>query len=305
MSKFNLVRIDTAEKLGSDRTEIFFKGCNLKCKWCNLPEARSPYKEMMFHVDTCTGCGICASVCPRKSVTIVDGKAVTDVNKCIVCGECFPYCPGGNREAVGNQYSASYIMDILEKDRAYWGENGGVLLTGGEFLENDDDYLEDFCEDLKDEDINIAVYTTGAAPSYNFQVVTPYVDTFIYRLTTINNDLHKEFTGKKVKDILENFKYVAENGKSMKVSIPVVKGFNEGIDNMKELAGFIMENAGDIPVELIPYEEKGKIKYARVGLTFDGEDLSSPDRDHMESLKVCFSEMGFTHVEVKKSRIGM
>lgn len=305
MSSFNLVKIDTAESLGTDRTEIYFKGCNLKCKWCNMPEARSPYKEMMFYVDRCNGCGICATVCPRKSVTIIDGKAVTDPNKCIVCGECFKYCPDGDREAVGNQYSQSYIMDIINKDRENYGENGGVLLTGGEFLRNDDDYIEELCQELKDEDINIWVYTTGAAPNYNFQVVKDYVDKFVYRLTTINDQLHKDFTGKKVKDVLENFQYLAENKGNIEVQVPVVGGFNNSVSNMEELADFIMKTAGDVPVTLIPFEEKGKIKYPRVKLVYEGDDLTTPSEDEMKKFLKVFTDGGFSQAKIEKTRRGM
>ena len=30
------------------RTTVFFKGCNLKCKWCHNPESQSFEKEILF-----------------------------------------------------------------------------------------------------------------------------------------------------------------------------------------------------------------------------------------------------------------
>ena len=30
------------------RTTVFFKGCNLKCKWCHNPESQSPKPQIMF-----------------------------------------------------------------------------------------------------------------------------------------------------------------------------------------------------------------------------------------------------------------
>ena len=47
------------------RTTVFFKGCNLRCKWCHNPESQSFDKQMMFYKDKCTGCGKCAEVCPK------------------------------------------------------------------------------------------------------------------------------------------------------------------------------------------------------------------------------------------------
>ena len=41
------------------RTTVFFKGCNLKCKWCHNPESQNFKKEILFYKNKCTGCGRC------------------------------------------------------------------------------------------------------------------------------------------------------------------------------------------------------------------------------------------------------
>ena len=30
-------------------TTVFFKGCNLKCKWCHNPESQKSEKEILFY----------------------------------------------------------------------------------------------------------------------------------------------------------------------------------------------------------------------------------------------------------------
>lgn len=71
------------------RTTVFFKGCNLHCKWCHNPESQSPQKQMMYYKDKCIGCGKCAEVCPDK------------LKKCDFCGKCELYCPAGARKVCG------------------------------------------------------------------------------------------------------------------------------------------------------------------------------------------------------------
>lgn len=39
------------------RTTVFFKGCNLKCKWCHNPESQSFKKQLLVFPDKCTVCG--------------------------------------------------------------------------------------------------------------------------------------------------------------------------------------------------------------------------------------------------------
>ena len=35
------------------RTTVFFKGCNLKCKWCHNPESQSKNKQILFYKEKC------------------------------------------------------------------------------------------------------------------------------------------------------------------------------------------------------------------------------------------------------------
>lgn len=41
------------------RTTVFFKGCNLRCKWCHNPESQSFGKQIMSYQSKCTDCGKC------------------------------------------------------------------------------------------------------------------------------------------------------------------------------------------------------------------------------------------------------
>jgi Pyruvate/2-oxoacid:ferredoxin oxidoreductase delta subunit len=43
--------------------------------------------------ESCTGCGICAKICPTKSIKIVDKKPVW-ASTCEQCMRCVNYCPG-------------------------------------------------------------------------------------------------------------------------------------------------------------------------------------------------------------------
>lgn len=43
--------------------------------------------------DLCSGCGLCISVCPSRTITLVEGIARTSGDKCMACGHCQAVCP--------------------------------------------------------------------------------------------------------------------------------------------------------------------------------------------------------------------
>lgn len=53
--------------------------------------------SVLLHVDSarCTGCSICAEVCPTSAIRVVDGIAVIHADLCHECQSCVDACPQG------------------------------------------------------------------------------------------------------------------------------------------------------------------------------------------------------------------
>ena len=50
----------------------------------------------LVDLETCTGDGLCAEVCPEDALEMVDEKAATvesRADSCILCGQCVAVCP--------------------------------------------------------------------------------------------------------------------------------------------------------------------------------------------------------------------
>jgi predicted aldo/keto reductase-like oxidoreductase len=51
-------------------------------------------QKRKLHIDYwCTGCGSCAKRCGQNALSVIDGKAVPDMQKCVLCGYCSSACP--------------------------------------------------------------------------------------------------------------------------------------------------------------------------------------------------------------------
>ena len=71
------------------RTNVFFTGCPLKCRWCANPESWRPKLQFMFADRVCKwdqGCKACRDACPHGSIQFDEnGKPSVDWK---ICNDC-------------------------------------------------------------------------------------------------------------------------------------------------------------------------------------------------------------------------
>lgn len=236
------------------RTTVFFKGCNLKCKWCHNPESQSASFQIMHYKNICTGCKKCKKVCKYE--------------KCILCGKCVDVCLSGARKVCGKEYSVKEVFyHILEDSLFYELSNGGVTFSGGECMLNIE-FLEEILKMCKDKKIHTAVDTAGNVPWQYFERILPYTDMFLYDIKAFSEKLHIEGTGVSNKLIKENLKKLSQSfSGDIIIRIPVIFSFNDTLSEMKKIARFL-EKIKYKKIELLEYHSMGEHKYNALDMKF-------------------------------------
>ena len=282
------------------RTSVFFKGCPLKCEWCHNPETQRFEKEMQCDKEKCVGCGTCAKVCPNGAISMENGKPEMKKDACTFCGKCVNFCPIGIREIIGREYSVKELIKELMKDQMFYEESGGgVMLSGGEVMAMDIDYILAIAKELKRQDVTLTIDTCGYVPYEKFQAILPYVNTFLYDVKVMDPKLHKKYIGVDNQLILDNLIRLAADGARIYIRIPTIKEVNGNEKNMKETIAFLKEH--DIhpaQINLLPYHDTGSGKYSKLDMEYKGTDLHAPEKEEMESFVRLFVESGFQNTKI-------
>lgn len=282
------------------RTTVFFKGCGLRCVWCHNPETQSYKKQPLYDKERCVGCRSCELACPRKAIHEEDGKVVTDLTLCDACGTCTEYCNLNLREIAGKEYTVDELVKELKKDEMFYEESGGgATLSGGEVMTADMDFVEELCKKLKHHGITVTIDTCGYAPYENFERILPYIDTFLYDIKTMDNEIHKKYMGAGNERILSNLERLNAAGARIYIRIPTIKEVNGTDADMKDIISYLTEkNIRAACVNLLPYHNTGSGKYTRLGAVYEGEDFHAPEKDEMEHFVKLFKEAGFHNVKI-------
>ena len=210
------------------RTTVFFKGCNLRCRWCHNPESQQPMPQMMYFKDKCTGCGECRKVCRYN------------FERCDLCGECVKHCLHNARKICGREYTVDEVFDEIKKDKVFYDiSGGGVTFSGGECMLQTE-FLAEILKKCRENGINTAVDTAGDTKFECFEKVIPYTDIFLYDIKALSDNIHIKYTGASNKRILENLRRISEDERcDIIIRIPVIPTVNDNPKELKKITDFI------------------------------------------------------------------
>jgi pyruvate formate lyase activating enzyme len=245
------------------RTTVFFKGCPLRCYWCQNPESQALKAEVLFNRSVCILCGRCVDACPSGAAQLSEDSAIIDRKKCSGCGTCIDVCPVDARNLVGKYWEVDEVMaEVLRDRRFYESSGGGVTLSGGEPMAQPE-FALNILKGCKEEGLHTALDTCGHVSWSIFERLLEYTDLVLYDIKCINTIKHKEATGQSNDLILENAKKVYRI-KPMRVRVPLIPGFNDSIDEVRAIAGFVNAKLGKVEIDLLPYNKLAEGKNTRL-----------------------------------------
>lgn len=219
------------------RTTVFFKGCPLRCLWCHNPESLSFERQIAYFKGKCISCGAC-----RGERT----------------AEAAERCPTGALAVYGREYEAEALAEALSVDAPFFGEKGGVTLSGGECLAQPE-FAVALAKALFERGIGVYIDTCGYARREVLEKLIPYTEKFLYDLKAISEQVHLGCTGKGNARILDNLAFLCERGCRVEIRYPLVKGYNDG--ECERIAAFLCGLAGIEKIKVLQYHSFSASRY--------------------------------------------
>lgn len=272
------------------RTVVFFKGCPLRCRWCQNPEGIDPRPEIGFSHDRCIGCGECHKACPIGAI-IREGTKRIDRDLCDRCGKCVEACYAGALQLIGNPYTAEELLAEVIKDVAFFDTSGGgITLSGGEPT-TQLEFLAAFLPLAKKKGLHIAMETCGYTPYDRLKAIVPFLDLILYDIKAVDSSLHKRLTGHDNEIILENFDRLLRAKAEIVVRVPLIPRLTATKRHLQDVCLFL-KHRGITQVNLLPYHKMGEAKLERIDSPLKALNLARLDEGRLASISSLFERAG-------------
>lgn len=227
-----------------------------------------------------------------ESFGSADGPGVRYIIFLSGCHMRCRYCHNSDtwKEKTGKEYTPSQLLKIAGRYRPYWGDEGGITVSGGEPLLQIDFLLELFTK-AKEMGIHTTLDTSGnpfttKEPFYSkWKELMKVTDLVMLDIKHIDEDSHKKLTGQSVQNILEMARQMSDLGVLMWIRHVLVPGINDGDEELSRLSKFIHSLKTVKKVEVLPYHTLGVFKWENLGIPYLLEGVCPPTKESVENAK--------------------
>ena len=164
---------------------------------------------------------------------------------------------------------------------------GGVTATGGEPLMQPE-FLREFFRLCKEEGIHTCLDTSGAIYNEKALAVMEYTDLVMLDLKTLDDNLHKTYTGATRENNHRWMEHLQKIGKPTWIRHVVVPTITDNEERLQAVADYISQYSCIERVELLEYHIMGEAKYQKMGIPYPLQGIPPIQPERLNEIREMF-----------------
>ena len=227
-----------------------------------------------------------------ESFGSVDGPGVRFVIFTAGCPMRCQFChnPDTWNMKAGTLTSTDDLIKKALRYRSYWGDEGGITVSGGEPLLQID-FLTELFKKAKENGIHTTLDTSGnpftrEEPFFSkFNELMKVTDLFMLDIKHIDEKEHIRLTGHTNKNILDLATYLSDMKKPVWIRHVLVPKRSDKDEYLDRLHEFILTLHNVERVEVLPYHTLGAYKWKELGMEYPLEGIDPPTAERVENAR--------------------
>lgn len=241
-----------------------------------------------------TRSGELGSVHSWELVTSVDGPGTRLTAFLAGCPLRCLYChnPDTIQMRRGEPVLATELLNRVARYRAVFGATGGGLtISGGEPLMQPE-FVARLLRGAKAMGLHTALDTSGFLGAACTDAMLDDIDLVLLDVKSGLPDTYRRVTGRDLQPTLDFGRRVAARGKEIWVRFVLVPGLTDDPVNVEAVADYVAGLATVTRVEVLPFHQMGRDKWASLGMRYELEDTPAPGPELVERVRDQFRSRG-------------
>ena len=184
----------------------------------------------------------------------------------------------------GEQYTAEEILARALRFREYFGEQGGVTVSGGEPLLQSE-FVGELFAACRRENLNTCLDTSGCILTDGVKKMLEVTDRVLLDIKYTTDELYRENVGCSLDKPLEFLAYLEQKNIPTTVRQVIIPTKNDTVEQITALKRIVAAHKNVDGVELLPFRKICQVKYDQMGIAFPFADLPEPTREQMARLE--------------------
>lgn len=177
------------------------------------------------------------------------------------------------------------VSDVLKKVlryKEYFGDNGGVTISGGEPLLQLD-FVINLCKALHNEGINVTLDTAGAINNITIDILNNF-DLIMLDIKGVDEEGYFDITNHSMNDFNNFLEVLKKTNVNIWIRQVIVPGVNDTYEYIDKLKLYLKDIPNIKKIELLPFHQMGSSKYETLGLNYPYKDKETLDNDKLNLL---------------------
>lgn len=220
-----------------------------------------------------------------QSLGTVDGPSLRSVVfmqgcplRCVCC-----HNPDTWDFAGGEEYDADRLTEKILRYKSYYGDDGGVTVSGGEPLMQTE-FLIEFFTNMKRYGITTCLDTSGCVLNDRTKVLLSLTDTVLLDYKYTNAEDYLRYTGCEMERAHAFLEYLQSIGKRTWIRYVVIPSLNDEKEKVAEIFALRERFSCIEKIELLPFRKLCLEKYHEMGIPFPLEDTPEEKQEYIDEL---------------------
>lgn len=184
----------------------------------------------------------------------------------------------------GAEYTAEELVKKAIRYKEYFGEDGGITVSGGEPLLQAE-FVKELFELCHKNGINTCLDTSGCVLNDKVKDLLRVTDRVLLDIKYTTDALYRENAGCSVDTPLSFLDYLCEKGIPTTVRQVIIPTKNDNEENILALKEIVSAHANVDKVELLPFRKICQVKYDKMELEFPFSHIPEPSKEKIKELE--------------------